>query len=161
MKKSGVAIWMLCLSLSGCVSAMKRDLQRVDIVTDPPGATVSALGQTLISPGTLEISSERDAVEIRFEKEGYVPRTVTLVRRRDGRFWSRLAFIPVDVSLGTVFAPTLSGSSAAPGYARGGSALAAMGYIRNPEELVPSPFASDEIVIRLEPAPPISTAEIP
>ena len=50
------------------------------VETDPPGATASADGQKVFTPGVLKLHRKQKTLEVLFEKEGYVSWRVTLTR---------------------------------------------------------------------------------
>lgn len=74
------ARWTLGLvagALLGCASAGAPRSVRIEIVTDPPGATVTGADQTIRTPGKIRLSVP-DRVELRVEKDGFWPESVAL-----------------------------------------------------------------------------------
>jgi hypothetical protein len=120
--------------LTGCATVFHGTRQKVDVFTDPPGATAVVRDQRITTPGTLNLPRKAKLTEVRIEKEGYAPKTV-------------------GVAAGAVAG---SGSSAIFGLSSGG---AAAGGVLAPTVL----FASDygiggayrlvpsKLVLRLEP----------
>ena len=72
---------LLLLSLTtGCATVLHGTRQNVRVETDPPGATASAGGQTVTTPGVLKLHRKETNLEVVVEKEGYVTRQVILRR---------------------------------------------------------------------------------
>jgi hypothetical protein len=121
-------------------------------MTTPEGATATAAGQTVRTPGVLVLPRKSAFVEVRIEKDGYAPRTVRLDRTGSGAVWWNLAGIPAGLAAGIAGSNLGNvGSNSAVGGA-GGLALAGLGFAVDygngaAYELVPS-----RIVVRLEPA---------
>lgn len=79
-------ICILTLNLTGCATAM-RGMQKdanVFIETDPSGATIQSSGQTVISPGSLNLSRFQNH-KITIKKEGYKAAIITLVSKTQGK----------------------------------------------------------------------------
>ena len=72
---------------TGCASLIHGTNQEVPVVTAPEGATVSAAGQTIRSPGVLVLPRKSQSVEVRIEKDGFVPRVVRLERTTSAAVW--------------------------------------------------------------------------
>ena len=85
-------LWVFAFLAGGCGSIFHGTSQRIQVVTDPPGATASAGTERVTTPGTLHLSRKARSAEIRIEKEGYVPKTVRLARRVSGLVWTNLGW---------------------------------------------------------------------
>ena len=82
---------LLCVLLAGC-SVIEQGPDSVDLVTDPPGATVilRTPGQQRTMPGVTPMTVELvrglpEPLEIRFELSGYLPYTTQLEKARPNR----------------------------------------------------------------------------
>src|ERR1035441_2144133 len=67
--------------LAGRATVIHGTRQNVRVETDPPGATASAGGQKITTPGVLTLKRKEKALEIVVEKEGYETRHVALTRK--------------------------------------------------------------------------------
>jgi hypothetical protein len=79
---------------AGCASVFHGTRQKVEIFTDPPGATATAGDQQVTTPGVLKLSRKVKNTEIRIEKEGFAPKTVLLERRTSGLVWLNVVGFP-------------------------------------------------------------------
>lgn len=82
---------LTCLA-TGCATVIHGVHQDVRVETDPPGATASADGQTITTPGVLKINRQSKTFEIFVEKEGYVSLRVPLTRRYAGPYQANWFF---------------------------------------------------------------------
>ena len=87
----------LHLLASGCASVFHGTRQKVEIFTDPPGATATAGDQQVTTPGVLHLPRKVKNTEIRIEREGYASKIVTLERRTSGLVWLNVVGIPAGV----------------------------------------------------------------
>ncbi len=87
---------------AGCATILHGSHQNVRVETDPPGATASADGQTITTPGVLKLHRKATGLEVVVEKEGYVTRRVALVRKDAGSDWKNIVFAPVGFAVGAV-----------------------------------------------------------
>jgi hypothetical protein len=100
---------LACLA-TGCATVFHGAHQDVLVETDPPGATASAEGQKVATPGVLKLHRKHKDLEVLVEKEGYVSRRVTLTRKDSGLIWANMGFLPVGVAAGaSIGASTASG----------------------------------------------------
>ena len=76
-----LAVAVLALSLSACSSAIHGTRQKIGVHTDPPGALAMAEGQSVTTPGVLNLQRKLKDAAIRIEKEGCRPEVVRLDRR--------------------------------------------------------------------------------
>ena len=84
---------LLLLALTtGCATVLHGTRQNVRVETDPPGATASAGGQTVTTPGVLKLHRKETNLEVVVEKEGYVTRQVILTRTGPDRTRANWAF---------------------------------------------------------------------
>lgn len=87
---------------AGCGTILHGSRQDIRVETDPPGATASAEGQTITTPGVLKLHRKATGLEVVVEKEGYVTRRVALVRKDAGSDWKNIVFAPVGFAVGAV-----------------------------------------------------------
>jgi len=104
-----LAIAVLALSLSACASAIHGTRQKIEVHTDPPGAQAMAEGQSVTTPGVLNIQRKLKDTAIRVEKDGYRPEVVRLNRSLSGALWWNLALIPAGAAAGWATTPEESG----------------------------------------------------
>ena len=89
----------ICLSLlaAGCATFVADNPQRIQVSSEPTGASVAAVcdgrptSQT-ITPGVIEIARRSGTCSLQVSKEGFATRTVPLQRARHGAYWGNLAF---------------------------------------------------------------------
>ena len=120
------------LAATGCASIFHGTSQRIDVFSDPPGATVSTGGQRITTPGTLVLPRKAESVEVRIEKEGYDPKMVRLVRKVSGNVWWNAGWIVAGAALGLAATQSsvLSGSSnSGDAIFLGGVAVGGLGFL--------------------------------
>jgi hypothetical protein len=88
------------LLAGGCATVFRGTKQKVEVFTDPPGATAIAGDQRITTPGVLRLARKAKSTEVRIEKAGYQTRTATLERRADGLVWLNMIGIPVGMLAG-------------------------------------------------------------
>jgi len=92
---------LLLLGLSslagGCASIVHGTRQKVEIFTDPPGATATSGNQQVTTPGVLKLSRKVKNTQIRIEKERFAAKTILLERRTSGLVWLNFVGIPAGV----------------------------------------------------------------
>jgi hypothetical protein len=105
-------------------------MQRIEVVTDPPGATAVAAGARTTTPGFLLLRRDATDLEIRVEKEGYATKSVRLTRRVSGLVWANLGWAGLGVAIGATQPPLFKRGSDSPGdaWAVGGLGTAAFGF---------------------------------
>src|SRR5512141_3092644 len=91
---------VVALTTSGCATLLHGNTQKVRIDTDPAGATATAQGQTIRTPGVLRLPRRAPFVEVRIEKAGYSTQVVRLDRTGSSAVWWNLTAIPVGVAVG-------------------------------------------------------------
>jgi hypothetical protein len=101
----------LPLLAGGCASVIHGTRQKVEIFTDPPGATATAGNQQVTTPGVLKLPRKEKNTVIRIEKPGFAPKTVALERRTSGLVWLNLVGIPAGVVGGAYTGEASSGRS--------------------------------------------------
>jgi len=104
-----LAIAVLALSLSACASAIHGTRQKIEVHTDPPGALAMAEGQSVTTPGVLNLQRKLKDAAIRIEKDGYRPEVVRLNRSLSGALWWNLVLIPGGAAAGWAVTPEESG----------------------------------------------------
>jgi hypothetical protein len=115
---------------AGCATIFHGPMQRIEVVTDPPGATAVAAGASVTTPGFLLLRRDADDLEIRVEKEGYVSKTVRLARRVSGLVWANLGWAGLGAAIGATQQPLFKRASDSPGdaWVVGGVGAAAFGF---------------------------------
>jgi hypothetical protein len=104
MKPLRLALLLLLFGLTtGCATILQGSHQNILVETDPPGATVSAAGQSITTPGTLSFRRDAKDLDVIVEKEGYVPCRAVLTRKENGTKWANLALVPVGAAIGVGF----------------------------------------------------------
>jgi hypothetical protein len=104
-----LAVAVLALSLSARSSAIHGTRQKIEVHTDPPGALTMAEGQSVTTPGVLNLQRKLKDAAIRIEKEGYRPEVVRLDRSLSGALWWNLVLIPAGAAAGWAATPEESG----------------------------------------------------
>ena len=104
-----LAIAVLALSLSACASAIHGTRQKIEVHTDPPGALAMAEGQSVTTPGVLNLQRKLKDAAIRIEKDGYRPEVVRINRSLSGALWWNLVLIPTGAAAGWAATPEESG----------------------------------------------------
>ena len=99
----------VCVSSCACASAVHGTRQKIEIHTDPPGAVATAEGQSVTTPGVLDLRRKTKDAAIRIEKEGYRPAVVRLKRSLSGAVWWNLVLIPAGAAAGWEATPETSG----------------------------------------------------
>lgn len=114
---------------AGCATLIHGRMQRIEIVTDPPGATASVESQRISTPGFLRLRRDDPDLEIRIEKKGYEARTVRLTRRVSSLVWANLGWAGLGLAVGATQRPLFSRSSDSPGnsWVVGGGGTVAFG----------------------------------
>jgi hypothetical protein len=103
-----LALCLAALSLlaSGCATILSGPNQKVEVFTAPPGATVTAGSQQILSPGKLKLP-RKEGTEVRIELAGYETRTVWLARKENGLVWIDL----IGVAAGILAGAAVSGDT--------------------------------------------------
>ena len=104
-----LAVAVLALSLSACATAIHGTRQKIEVHTDPPGALAMAEGQSVTTPGVLNLQRKLKDAAIRIEKDGYRPEVVRLDRSLSGALWWNLVLIPAGAAAGWATTPDQSG----------------------------------------------------
>jgi len=94
--------------LAGCATIIHGGRQKVPVKSEPSGATVSVNRIKVQTPGVINLSRSESMVILRFEKDGYEPVEVTLIRTTDGWIWGNLFIggligIAIDYSTGAAY----------------------------------------------------------
>ena len=153
----GVALALgLSLLAGGCASVFHGIRQKVEVFTDPPGATATAGDQRVTTPGVLKLPRKVKNTEIRIEKEGFISKTVVLERRTSGLVW--LNFVGIPAGVFGVGGAAASGSSGFSGVDRarsgaiiGGVGLPAVGFLIDYGNGAAYRLDPARVVVRLEP----------
>ncbi len=149
----------LLLLAGGCASIVHGTRQKVEIFTDPPGATATSGNQQVTTPGVLKLSRKVKNTQIRIEKEGFAPKTILLERRTSGLVWLNFVGIPAGVLGGASAGASTSNDNgwfggleqATKGAWVGGAALPAIGFLTDFRNGAAYRLDPARIVVRLEP----------
>ncbi|MCX8070885.1 MAG: PEGA domain-containing protein [Candidatus Binatia bacterium] len=77
--------------LSGCATLISGPTQRVQIVSDPPGAVAKIGVREVTTPATVELS-RKTSYRVTIEKDGYEPAQREISRRTNNQvYWNLLA----------------------------------------------------------------------
>jgi hypothetical protein len=99
----------LAFSLAACASVVHGTRQEIEVHTDPPGALAIAEGQSVTTPGVLNLPRKLKNAAIRIEKDGYRPAVMRLDRSLSGALWWNLVLIPTSAAAGWAATPEKSG----------------------------------------------------
>lgn len=123
-------VLVVALLPAGCATIFHGRTQRIEVVTEPPGATAIVGSQRISTPGFLVLRRDQTDFEIRIEKEGYAKRTVRLTRRVSGLVWANLGWAGLGLAVGATQRPLFSRTYDSPGNAWvvGGAGAAAFGF---------------------------------
>ncbi|MDP2906008.1 MAG: TonB family protein [Candidatus Omnitrophota bacterium] len=99
---------ILIMTLVGCATIIHGGRQKIPVKSYPSGATVSVNMIKVETPGVINLSRSEPMVILRFEKDGYEPVEVTLIRTTDGWIWGNLFIggligIAIDYSTGAAY----------------------------------------------------------
>ncbi len=65
-----IAVFVMALVLSGCATMVRGTSQRIEMTSDPPGATVEFRGVSCVTPCTLEAERSSRPAMVRFTLDG-------------------------------------------------------------------------------------------
>jgi hypothetical protein len=95
----------------GCATALLSGKnQKIEVLTEPPGATVTAGRQQILSPGVLKLP-RREATMVTIEHAGFKTRTVVLTRKENHLVYLDLVGVAAGALAGAAAAMSVSGSS--------------------------------------------------
>ena len=149
----------LLIAAGGCASVLHGSRQKVEVFTDPPGATATAGDQHVTTPGVLTLPRKDKNTEIRIEKDGFASKTVRLDRRTSGLVWLNFIGIPVGV-YGGAYAGAASSNdngwfgsleNAGKGAVVGGAAFPGIGFLADFQTGAAYRLDPARVVVRLEP----------
>jgi hypothetical protein len=141
----------------GCASIFHGTRQKVEVFTDPPGATATSGDQQVTTPGVLKLPRKVRNTEIRIEKEGFAAKTVVLQRRTSGLVWLNLIGVPAGALAGGVGGATSSGDdwvalgNAAKGALAGSALVPTAGFATDFANGAAYRLDPARVVVRLEP----------
>ena len=149
----------LSLAAGGCASILHGTRQKVEVFTDPPGATATAGDQQVTTPGVLKLPRKVKNTQIRIEKEGFAPKTVLLERRTSGLVWLNFIGIPVGAYGGAYVGMGSSNDNgwfgglenAGKGAVAGGAAFPGIGFLTDFQTGAAYRLDPARVVVRLEP----------
>jgi len=111
----------LLLSLSGCATVFHGTRQSIEVSSQPSGATVTADGQRVITPGVLRLPRKARTIELHFSREGFQNASFSLTRRASNTVWWNLTGIPIGAVAGGSVAASRSSFSSGWGNGIGGA----------------------------------------
>jgi hypothetical protein len=143
----------------GCASVFHGTRQRVEIFTDPPGATATAGDQKVTTPGALRLLRKEKNIAIRIEKPGFTPKTVALERRTSGLVWLNVVGIASGAIGGAYAGEATSGRSdwgalgnMGTGAVAGAALVPGIGFWTDFQNGAAYRLEPARIVVRLDPA---------
>lgn len=145
-----------CLLAGGCATVFRGTRQKVEVFTDPPGATATAGDQRITTPGTLRLARKEKLTEVRIEKAGYQTRIATIERRASGLVWLNMIGIPAGALAGGVIgAKTGSGwlGNLDEGMAYGGAIAPAAAFATDYQTGAAYRLVPARLVVKLVPSP--------
>ena len=145
-----------CLLAGGCATVFRGTRQKVEVFTDPPGATAIAGGQRITTPGTLRLARKEKLTEVRIEKAGYQTRIATIERRAGGLVWLNMIGIPAGALAGGVIgSKTGSGwlGNLEEGMAYGGAIAPAAAFATDYQTGAAYHLVPAKLVVKLVPTP--------
>jgi len=103
-----VFVAVLIIMIVGCATIIHGGRQKIPVRSDPSDAIVSINKIRVNTPGVVNLSRLESMAVLRFEKEGYEPVEVTLVRTTDGWLWGNLFIggligIAIDYATGAAY----------------------------------------------------------
>ncbi len=151
----------------GCASVIHGTTQRIEVITAPEGAVATADGQTVTTPGVLRLHRKAKLIEIRVEKEGYLPRIVHLTRVTSDAVWWNFVEIPVGIVAGGAAGANATNdggwfsglAGAVYGGAAGGIGLTGIGFAVDYANGAAYRLEPAKVVVRLEPVEVTPVAE--
>ncbi len=99
---------LVSIGSGGCATLLSGTTQKVEIVSDPPGATARVAGKEVVTPATVELA-RNSAYQVTIEKEGYEPAKREIARKMNEQiYWNVFAggiFVGmlVDVATGACY----------------------------------------------------------
>jgi hypothetical protein len=85
---------------AGCATIAHGPNQKIEVVSNPPGALACASEHCVDTPGVLVIPRHAREIRIAVEKDGYVTRVFPLERTGSGLVWLNMAVIPAGIYAG-------------------------------------------------------------
>jgi hypothetical protein len=149
----------LLLPAGGCASVFHGTRQKVEVFTDPPGATATAGDQHVTTPGVLKLRRKEKNTEIMIEKEGFAAKTIRLERRTSGLVWLNFIGIPVGVYGGAYAGLSSSNDNGwfgslenmGKGAVMGGVSFPGLGFLTDYQSGAAYRLDPARVVVRLEP----------
>lgn len=96
------------LIIAGCATIMHGSRQNIPVVSQPSGAVVRVNNIVTTTPGVINLSRSNPMYILRFEKEGYEPVEIKLIRTTDGWVYGNILFggligLAIDYSSGSAY----------------------------------------------------------
>lgn len=154
------AIAATMLLSSGCATVFLRSHDELKVVTDPAGAVARAGDASVVTPGVLKIARRKEPVVVRVEKEGFLPREVTVGWSRSGAVWVNVVGVSAGTAVGAVagFWGSVLDDDKTRADARAavlvGAAVTAVGLAMDLSGSKKYSLERDDLVLRLEPRNP-------
>jgi hypothetical protein len=158
----------LALVAGGCASVFHGTRQKVEVFTDPPGATATAGGESVTTPGVLKLPRKGKNTEIRIEKEGFAAKTIRLERLTSGLVWLNFIGIPAGV-FGGAYAGLGSNDNgwfgnlenAGKGAVIGGVSFPGLGFLADFQSGAAYRLDPARVVVRLDPVVSAASDQVP
>lgn len=145
-----VAASLLC---AGCATVFSGTTQRIEVFTEPSGATVTAGDQQIVTPGVLKLRRKEKNLEVRIELAGYESRTIALSRKQNGLVWLNMVGVPAGVIGGLSATQDQDSWFGEPAAAVGaGAGLSGLGFGIDYSTGAAYKLDPAKIVVKLEPA---------
>jgi hypothetical protein len=150
---------VLALAAGGCATVFQGTRQKIEVISEPAGATASVLGQQVTTPGILVLPRKAKTLEIKVEKEGYQARTIALRRVTSGLVYLNFIGIPAGIVGGAAAGKGLSNdhgwfagwTEAAYGALAGGVGLSGAAFAIDYANGSAYRLEPAKVVVRLEP----------
>ncbi len=84
-----LAVVFTSTALASCATMMSGSTQKVQLVSDPPGAVAKVAGREVTTPATLELRRSSN-YRVTFEKEGYESTHREIARKVNPQVWWNL-----------------------------------------------------------------------
>jgi hypothetical protein len=81
---SSVILLIAISNMTGCASIISGESRKINVVTNPSGATVMINDRTRISPAEFSTNSLKNGFVVKITKEGYVPIEIDVERKVNG-----------------------------------------------------------------------------
>jgi hypothetical protein len=87
-------LFMFIINMTGCATIVNGGSRKINVVTNPSGATVTIDKRTRISPAEFSTSQWKNGYLVKITKEGYEPIEVDIEHRLSGWIFCNIFFGP-------------------------------------------------------------------